>query len=119
MPKRIQRRRVHGWRMPENCMVVSRPSKWGNPFVTTDPLMPPGLTQRAKQQAVVDEYHRWLRYTPAGREVYVQAGTELRGKDLACWCPLCEKHADGKPLDEQCPDCQPCHADVLLEIANA
>ncbi len=29
--------------------------------------------------------------------------TELRGKDLACWCK---------------PD-QPCHADVLLEIANA
>jgi hypothetical protein len=28
---------------------------------------------------------------------------ELRGRDLACWCPL-----DG-----------PCHADVLLEIANA
>ncbi|ETX26587.1 DUF4326 domain-containing protein [Roseivivax isoporae] len=27
---------------------------------------------------------------------------ELRGKDLACWCPLD----------------QPCHADVLLEIAN-
>lgn len=26
---------------------------------------------------------------------------ELRGKDLACWCPLD----------------QPCHADVLLEIA--
>ena len=28
--------------------------------------------------------------------------TELRGKDLACWCPLD----------------QPCHADVLLELAN-
>lgn len=28
---------------------------------------------------------------------------ELRGKDLACWCPLD----------------QPCHADVLLELANA
>ena len=27
---------------------------------------------------------------------------ELRGHDLACWCPL-----DG-----------PCHADVLLELAN-
>jgi hypothetical protein len=26
----------------------------------------------------------------------------LRGKDLACWCPLSE----------------PCHADVLLELAN-
>ena len=28
---------------------------------------------------------------------------ELRGRDLCCWCPLD----------------QPCHADVLLEIANA
>jgi len=28
---------------------------------------------------------------------------ELRGHDLACWCPLD----------------QPCHADVLLELANA
>jgi hypothetical protein len=27
---------------------------------------------------------------------------ELRGKNLACWCPLN----------------QPCHADVLLELAN-
>jgi len=27
---------------------------------------------------------------------------ELRGKDLACWCPLD----------------QPCHADILLEVAN-
>lgn len=27
---------------------------------------------------------------------------ELRGKDLACWCPLD----------------QPCHAEVLLELAN-
>ena len=34
---------------------------------------------------------------------------ELRGKNLACWCPLVDK--DGNPV--------PCHADVLLEIANA
>ncbi|HZL05925.1 MAG TPA: DUF4326 domain-containing protein, partial [Coriobacteriia bacterium] len=27
----------------------------------------------------------------------------LAGRDLACWCPLTD----------------PCHADVLLEIANA
>lgn len=31
-----------------------------------------------------------------------EARAELHGKDLACWCPLD----------------QPCHADVLLEIAN-
>jgi hypothetical protein len=32
----------------------------------------------------------------------------LRGKNLACWCPLTDK--EGKPV--------PCHADVLLELAN-
>ncbi|MDB5409274.1 MAG: hypothetical protein JWL84_4186, partial [Rhodospirillales bacterium] len=30
-------------------------------------------------------------------------------KNLACWCPLVGK--DGKPV--------PCHADVLIELANA
>ncbi len=43
---------------------------------------------------------------------------ELRGKDLACWCKLCAKHADGLPLGVECQDCAPCHVDVLLEISN-
>ena len=34
--------------------------------------------------------------------------SELRGKDLMCWCPLLDK--DGNHVS--------CHADVLLEIAN-
>jgi hypothetical protein len=41
---------------------------------------------------------------------------ELRaeiGRDLACWCRLCPAHADGKPFSAECPDCTPCHADVL------
>ena len=33
---------------------------------------------------------------------------ELRGKDLACWCPLEDEHGNRVP----------CHADVLLELAN-
>lgn len=32
MPERIQLSRKKGWRKPENTVVVSRPSKWGNPF---------------------------------------------------------------------------------------
>ncbi len=32
MPKRIQRKRIKGWRMPENTVSVCRPGKWGNPF---------------------------------------------------------------------------------------
>ena len=43
---------------------------------------------------------------------------DLRGLNLACWCKLCDKHADGKPFGEQCPDCAQCHADVLGAIAN-
>jgi hypothetical protein len=43
----------------------------------------------------------------------------LRGANLACFCPLCPKHQDGRPWNEPCPDCPPCHADVLLEIANS
>lgn len=43
---------------------------------------------------------------------------ELRGHDLACWCKLCKKHRDGKPFGVECPDCDPCHADVLGEMSN-
>jgi hypothetical protein len=32
MPKRIQRKRTKGWRMPEGAVYVGRPTKWGNPF---------------------------------------------------------------------------------------
>jgi len=45
--------------------------------------------------------------------------SELAGKDLACWCRLCDRHRDGKPLDENCPDCAPCHVDPLGKIANS
>lgn len=44
---------------------------------------------------------------------------KLHGADLACWCPLCEKHADGLPLGVSCLSCATCHADVLLKVANA
>ena len=31
-PKRIQRRRTKGWRMPEGAVYVGRPTIFGNPF---------------------------------------------------------------------------------------
>lgn len=42
--------------------------------------------------------------TPIGRDY----ASDLRGRDLACWCPL--EDAAGNRV--------PCHADVLLELAN-
>lgn len=92
MPKRIQRKRVRGWRMPPDAVYIGRPTKWGNPYK----LRPPHDRDR---QFLMDLYRSHLLQRP---DLMEAAKRELRGKDLACWCPLD----------------QPCHADVLLEIAN-
>lgn len=125
-PLRIQRRRTKGWRRPPGTVYVGRPSKWGNPFqfVWCDP-------DDAKRG--LSAYREWVAAQIKGRpaqthriaEVYAKpAGLtaadlhRLRGKALACWCRLCPAHANGKPLGVDCPACAPCHADVLLELAN-
>ncbi|WP_082478190.1 DUF4326 domain-containing protein [Microbacterium sp. Leaf320] len=122
MPERVRLSRKKGWRKPENTVVVSRPSRWGNPFWITreacDESTDDGYcwvvrpydrrfdvahaqTESEARASAVDEYKVWVMY---GRTAYNphQVKAELRGKNLACWCPLD----------------QPCHADVLLEIAN-
>lgn len=122
MPKRIQRQRIKGWRMPEGAVYVGRPTKWGNPFWHAQKYA--GLS--ASLNCYRDAIERWngpARYRELGVGPFKVAcdklmdwqmrfggGTliretiiaELRGKDLACWCSLD----------------QPCHADILLEIAN-
>jgi len=112
-PKRIQRKRTRGWRMPDGAIYVGRPSKWGNPFRVGGFYYDqiggkPGLwviTSRQKTIAMYRERCDWRTGTDDGApSVYA----ELRGKDLVCWCPLVD--ADGNRV--------PCHADVLLEWAN-
>jgi hypothetical protein len=103
VPRRIQLRRTPGWRMPENTVKVDRTTKWGNPFVVGKP----GGAYTAKVQS---RRHAWQLFrsialtTPAMRDA---AQAELRGKNLACWCPLPAPYGD----DE-------CHAAVWLELAN-
>ncbi len=95
MPKRIQRRRTKGWKLPPNTISVTRPGKWGNPFrvgiISDYGDVPDAETAVAFYRAWIDQGLR-----------RIQIVNELRGMDLACWCSL-----DA-----------PCHADVLLEIAN-
>ena len=38
-PKRIQRSRAKGWKMPANTIYVGRPTVWGNPYVVGSKLM--------------------------------------------------------------------------------
>ena len=89
--RRIQLMRKRGWRLPANTVVVSRPTKWGNPF-KADPWYP-------AERAVAD-YAVWLETN--GVQILSAAKVALRGKNLACWC---------KPGE-------PCHGDVLLRLVN-
>ena len=133
-PKRIQRKRTKGWRMPDGAVYVGRPSRWGNPFslagATRGTVVgPPWFDTKAwpmtrgvrrVDDAVLRAYST---HAPASNasaaavDVFASlASVRLRdhheetqrwlaplaGHDLACWCPLAE----------------PCHADVLLELAN-
>jgi len=90
-PRRIQRRRSAGWRTPPGAVYVGRPSKWGNRYRI-------GIDVRDAAHAV-ELYERWV--DREGLHNVIRA--ELAGRDLVCWCP---------------PD-SPCHADVLLRIANS
>ena len=111
MPVRIQRRRTKGWRMPPNTVYVGRPTKWGNPFIVS--CDPRSLEHYADFTTNVDHWDGWpCKDRATAVEAYRRMiakrlssldTAELRGKDLACWCPLD----------------QPCHGDVLLELANA
>jgi len=78
---------------------VGRPGGYGNPYDWRD---------HGRMESI-DLYRfmllHWKHDDPRG---YQEMLDSLRGKDLACWCPLVDK--DGNPV--------PCHADVLLELAN-
>jgi hypothetical protein len=137
-PQRIQLRRTKGWRKPEGAIVVARPSKWGNPFhvqreygevhcVSSDGLLiqqvrghaaaldlainlyrglmigwsPTTLLSTSNIDVAYAAHLRWLNRLGPGNPID-KARSHLAGHDLGCYCPLD----------------QPCHADVLLELAN-
>ena len=114
MPQRIQRKRTAGWRMPEGAVSVCRPGVFGNPF-TMAGCRDAGFRGTDEQIAdrCVEAFRAWLGpmwrmnwdgpESEAARAALFTRLPELRGKDLACWCKI------GAP----------CHADVLLELANA
>jgi hypothetical protein len=113
--QRIQRRRAKGYRLPKNAVYVGRPTRWGNPFlVTSDTVLDASsigagvvsIPGQSAEQAVAR-----YRAVALGQRPHPLIGVrldvdlireQLAGKNLACWCPLD----------------QPCHADVLLELAN-
>ena len=74
--------------MPPNTVYVGRPSKWGNPVRATKP---------ETRELAIKAYEIWLKAKLSGDSHFLDP---LKGKDLACWCPLDK----------------PCHVDVILKI---
>lgn len=85
--------------MPPDTVYVGRPSLFGNPFKIED----------WGRTGAVEAFRLYLKHHHAGKAMATFVEINMRGKSLVCWCPLVDK--DGNPV--------PCHADVLLEIANA
>lgn len=137
-PIRIQRKRTKGWKMPENTVSVTRPGRWGNPFDFRRSdccwlALSYGCRgdRLGRQQAAVKAFREWVEPPAKGKKLVrmergirfgnddksAQIGprfivgpppslddirAQLGGKNLACFCALAD----------------PCHADVLLELAN-
>ena len=93
MPKVLNKRLDE---IPSNAVYVGRPSKWGNPFEIGSFLAGKTLTRKD----CIELYEYYLLHTGAGKRL-LEDIDELKDKDLVCWCA---------PL--------PCHADILIEIAN-
>jgi hypothetical protein len=91
--KRIQRKRVKGWRMPPNTVYVGRPTKWGNPYKMTRIIDPDSCSR----EEAIRKYKDWLSQKLSNDPHFLDP---LKNKDLACWCRLDK----------------PCHADILLEF---
>lgn len=145
-PRRFQLSRAKGWRKPAGAVKVDRSTQWGNRY-EVEPLKRKlievfedevsefyagtdrfrsarlvknaGLYRTAEDAAQRICIARFQAYILDFHQAKEAIQRELQGKDLACWCKLCEEHVHiGKDVGDRCAACAPCHADVLLLVAN-
>jgi hypothetical protein len=104
-PIRYRRSRAKGSRLPPGVVCVDRTTAWGNCFVVGRD----GAAEVCvlKHKTVVCSSELFADFDPAAQRKmrdHFQANIEgMRGKSVACWCPL-----DA-----------PCHGDTILRCANA
>ena len=107
-PIRVQLSRKKGARLPPNTVNVARPTKWGNPYVVGIDGDAAHCIAEYRRMLIGEPMVSWPKDPQAAEAALhfapgdFDAQEELRGKNLACWCKLSD----------------PCHADVLLELAN-
>ena len=90
LPRRVRMTRRAPWRhLAPGAVIVDRRGRWGNPYA---------VKVYGRERAI--ELYRG--HLAEHSDLAAAVRRELSGRDLACWCPLD----------------QPCHADVLLKVAN-
>ena len=116
-PQRMQLSRKAGYNLQAASQArnglpakrITRPCKWGNPFTIDETARRYRLDADAAQAKAVELCGQWLRGTldpklspgdPPSRD---DIRAELAGHNLACWC---------RPGT-------PCHADILIQLANS
>ena len=97
-PKPIQRKRIPGYKHPNNTVSVARPSIFGNPFKVTETRDALAATRLFAFWLLSDKFD----FQPDRKKRIWENIHKLKGKNLSCFCPLD----------------QPCHRDVLLVLAN-
>lgn len=131
LPIRIQRKRTKGWKMPENTVSVTRPGKWGNPFVVGEeaPSILDEMYSKFTWQTMPEylDGNDYLSYGVRGHEIPDSQTAVRLFKQMLDWMNDKKRpqlHRDfisplkGKNLACFCKEGDPCHADVLLELAN-
>ena len=95
-PNRIRRSRESGWRKPSGAVIATRPGPFGNPFRDRTPAE----NVADFRSWLLGETHKSL-LAERRREI-LRKLPHLRGKQVACFCGLDD----------------PCHVDILCELAN-
>lgn len=109
-PVRIQRKRTRGWIKPIGAINCTRPGKYGNPFIDNKKVPEQWIDKLDES-----DYFHFIKYEcgyvdSVENAIYLFKKyvlptmdiSELKGKDLMCFCALD----------------QICHVDSLLEKSN-
>ena len=116
-PQRMQLSRKAGYSLQAASLAlnglpgrrITRRGKWGNPFTIDETARRYKLDPEAAQAKAVELCGQWLRGTldpklsPGNPPSRDDIRAELAGHNLACWC---------RPGT-------PCHADILIQLANS
>ena len=95
-------KRIRGQKLPENTVYVGRPSKWGNPFKVGEAFTAKEAVCYYQEELDTQRILGTHSFMP------LLDLTELKGKNLACWCGEWEI---GEPEID-------CHAVILMKAAN-